>query len=113
MLRGYRRVVPDWSPFSEDLIEDEDAAVDRSRLLAALQAFFRVHEISADWNAILETPNERLITSLAMICPFEPNEKQALLEAQTLTERARIMIALIEMSVLSRSPQARHAPSLA
>jgi Lon protease-like protein len=35
-----------------------------------------------------------------MICPFEPSEKQALLEAPTLVERAKVMTAMIEMAVL-------------
>jgi hypothetical protein len=39
-----------------------------------------------------------LVNALAMICPFEAKEKQALLEAPTLIERARILIALIEMA---------------
>ncbi len=47
---------------------------------------------------------------LAMICPFEPQEKQALLEAPTLAERGKLMSALMEMAILSRggSEAARH-----
>ena len=101
-VRGYRRVVPDWSRFKGDLAEASEAKVDRPRLLAGLQAFFKLHSITADWEAITSTPDERLVTSLAMICPFAPNEKQALLEASDLTERSRVMTALIEMAVLRR-----------
>jgi Lon protease-like protein len=71
--------------------------------LASLRLFFKVHGISADWDAIIETPDERLITSLAMICPFEPCEKQALLEADDLCERSRVLTALIEMAVIDPS----------
>ena len=102
-LRGYRRVVPRWERFKADLAEPSgEAAVDRQRLLNGLRAFFKLHSITADWSAIEETPNERLVTSLAMICPFAPSEKQALLEASDLTERSRVMTALIEMAVLRR-----------
>ena len=41
----------------------------------------------------------RLVTALAMSCPFAPAERQALLEAPTLTERARTMTTLLEMAV--------------
>jgi Lon protease-like protein len=96
---GYRRVAADWEPYRADLAPDE-GTIDRDRLLAALRVFFRVQGISADWDTIRQTPDERLVTSLAMICPFAPNEKQALLEASDLDQRARVMIALIEMAVI-------------
>ena len=96
---GYRRVAADWERYRADLAPDE-GAVDRDRLVAALRVFFRVHGLSADWDTIRQTPDERLVTSLAMICPFAPNEKQALLEASDLGERAKVMIALIEMAVV-------------
>ena len=35
-----------------------------------------------------------------MVCPFEPNEKQALLEAPTLGERAELLTSLVEMAVV-------------
>jgi Lon protease-like protein len=96
---GYRRVVADWEPYRGDIAPD-DGAIDRERLLAVLRVFFKVHGISADWDTIKQTPDERLVTSLAMICPFAANEKQALLEAGNLEERAEVMIALIEMAVI-------------
>jgi len=109
--RGYRRVAPRWDRFADDLVEGEEAVVDRPRLLAGLKAFFKLHALTADWEAIKATPDERLVTSLAMICPFLPSEKQALLEAGDLAERSRVMTALIEMAVLQRTADpdaARH-----
>jgi Lon protease-like protein len=103
ITRGYRRVVPNWAPYYDDFREHDDVRIDRARLLASLRLFFKVHGISADWDAITETPDERLITSLAMICPFEPCEKQALLEADDLCERSRVLTALIEMAVIDPS----------
>ncbi|WP_114393191.1 LON peptidase substrate-binding domain-containing protein [Oleisolibacter albus] len=96
--RGYRRVVPDWGGFEADL-EETDGGIDRPRLLAGLKAYFRQQDISANWDAIGEAPDERLVTSLSMICPFEPPEKQALLEAPDLPTRAKMLLALIEMAV--------------
>ncbi len=100
---GYRRVRADWSAWREDLqaAEETNGCIDRSRLLQALRGYFANTGLSGDWDAIEETPDERLVTSLAMICPFEPSEKQALLEAPDLSERARTMTAIMEMSTLS------------
>jgi Lon protease-like protein len=96
--RGYRRVVPDWTPFAADLTED-DASIDRVRLVELLQAYFRQQQISANWDAIGQAPDDRLLTSLAMVCPFAPPEKQALLEADCLSDRARLMMALLEIAI--------------
>jgi Lon protease-like protein len=110
-LRGYRRVVPDWQRYKTDLAVADQSIIDRPRLITALRAFFALHGITADWDSITATPDERLVTSLAMICQFAPNEKQALLEASDLAERSRVMTALVEMAVLARTAEgdaARH-----
>ncbi len=100
VVHGYRRVEPDWSPYADDLVEEPSGHVDRARLLKGLRAYFKAQGIQANWTAIESTPDERLVTSVAMICPFAPPEKQALLEAGSLMERAKLLIALIEMAIL-------------
>lgn len=97
--RGYRRVIPDWSKFELDLTEDEADVIDRGRLDTVLKAYFRKQEITANWDAIDGTPDERLVATLGMICPLEPLEKQALLEAADLPSRADLLLALLEMAV--------------
>jgi Lon protease-like protein len=100
LMRGYRRVVADWSPFRGDVMPAGETALDRVRFERALRLYFRQHGLEADWEAVRQTPDERLITSLAMICPFTPSEKQALLEAPTLEERAAALLALVEIAAL-------------
>jgi Lon protease-like protein len=97
LLSGYRRVIPEWDDFADDRTPDE-AGFDRPRLTQALRGFFGQRQVEADWSAIEQAPGEHLVTSIAMMCPFAPNEKQALLEAKTLGERARLLTALIEMA---------------
>ncbi len=99
MRRGYRRCAVTWTGYAGDMREDApEGGVDRERLLAALSAYFRATGLSANWQAIEETPDERLVTSLAMICPFEPGEKQALLEAPDLGRRADLMLSVLELA---------------
>ena len=107
---GYRRVRVDWSDYRDDLTAEGCGSFDRERLLTGLVDYFSKHALSANWDAIRATPDERLVNTLAMICPFEPSEKQALLEAKTLAARAELMITLIEMCVLTTPTpdQARH-----
>ena len=96
---GYRRVVPSYAPFRADLEEDA-SEIDRGALLDALGCYLRSNGLDSDWTAIKEAPNEPLVTWLAMGCPFQPSEKQALLEAATLAERAETMLAILRMASL-------------
>jgi len=103
-VSGYRRVQADWSDFRGDLDPALETGLDRARLLCALKEYFRVHGIEADWKALGEAPDERLVTCLAMICPFGASEKQALLEAADLPTRAKVLTALIEMGSAACGP---------
>jgi hypothetical protein len=96
-------VTADWQGFETDMDPDEGDDVDREALFKSLKAYFAAQGIQASWEALCETPNERLINSLAMICPFDPPEKQALLEAATLSDRAKVLTTLVEMAVLDTS----------
>ena len=98
LLNGYRRVRPDFAAFAEDL-DETGGTVDRARMMTALAAYFEANGIEGDWEAIKQTPDERLVTSLAMVCPFDPAEKQVLLEAKSLEERAETMIKILQMSI--------------
>lgn len=99
---GYRRLRPGWARFARDLTDESGAMLNRPRLFAALKAYFRRHEIDCDWKAVENTPDDRLVTLLSMVCPFEPDEKQALLEAPDSTARAKLMTAFVETAALQR-----------
>jgi Lon protease-like protein len=96
---GYRRVEPEFDRFRDDLAEDTDE-IDREGLLEALRGYFDVSGLDGDWAAVEKAADEALVTSLAMACPFDPPEKQALLEAMTLGERAETLITLLRMAVM-------------
>ena len=53
--------------------------------------------MKADWKSVMTAPGEALVNALAMMCPFDPAEKQALLEAGSFQERASTLMALLEM----------------
>jgi hypothetical protein len=102
----YRQAAVAYNRFAADLSIDQKpeqtGGLDRDALLTELQSYLRHLEIGADWPAIAKAPDERLVNSLAMICPFGPSEKQALLEAVDLTERARLMMMMMHMAVNDR-----------
>lgn len=87
----------DFAPFAGDLAESAGADLPRERLLSALKTYLTSRDMQADWNSVLTAPAEALVNALAMMCPFAPAEKQALLEAQSFHERASTLLALLEM----------------
>ncbi|MGB4102342.1 MAG: LON peptidase substrate-binding domain-containing protein [Alphaproteobacteria bacterium] len=106
MQRGYRRVRPDWSLYHDDLTETPHGVIERGRLFSSLRNYFKMHSIMANWDVIQDTADEQLLISLAMTCPFAPWEHQALLEARSLADRARLLLSLIEMAALDQGEQA-------
>ena len=96
---GYRRVVADYHRYRDDLRQSDGVEIDRERLLGVLKGFLTQQGIDLNWKSIEGTDDVHLVTSLAMMCPFPTNEKQALLEAPDIPERARIMVALLEMAL--------------
>ena len=104
---GYRRVVPLFDRYRGDLDADE-GEIDRPALLEALGDYLEATGMEGDWTAIEEAPDEPLVTWLSMGCPFEPPEKQALLEAETLSERAATILTLLRMASLDRDSGPSH-----
>jgi uncharacterized protein len=97
---GYRRVRASFSDFRHDLdlpAEPPQIGVLRDDVLAALRNYFAHRGFDANWDAISRMPDDTLVTTLCMLCPFEPVEKQALLEAGTEADRAAILLTLLEM----------------
>jgi Lon protease-like protein len=96
----WRRVRPDWSAFLDDLKPPPEINLDRAHLLQILQPYFREEGITLDRSVVENAPDDVLISSLVMICPLEPSEKQALLEAADLPARAQLLTALLEMACM-------------
>jgi Lon protease-like protein len=94
----YRRVKPDYAPFAADLATTPSDDFPRERLLAALKDYLSRRDLNADWQSVMSAPAETLVNALAMLCPFAPAEKQALLEAPGWPERVDTLVALLEMA---------------
>ena len=103
VLTAYRQCKVDYFPFIDDFTarkgEDE---VDRSALLAVLTDFLKANDLKVDWDGIENAPNEALVNALAMMSPYGPPEKQAMLEAPDLKTRAEILIAVTEMDLAKK-----------
>jgi len=96
---GYRRVKPDYSPFISDLEDDESTVPHREILLSTVEAYFLANDIEADWSTIDGAADSALITTLSMLCPFAPSEKQALLECGNTEVRGELLGNLMALSL--------------
>ncbi|MEL6476668.1 MAG: LON peptidase substrate-binding domain-containing protein [Pseudomonadota bacterium] len=98
----YRRVTADWSDFADDLGRTtEDPGFDRDGFLDLLKRYFEANHLASDWDSLKDAETELLITSLSMMCPFSVEEKQALLEAPSLSDRRETLVALMQFAIAS------------
>ncbi len=96
----YRRAEVDWAPFNRDLgAQESDPEFQRKPFLALLGRYFQAQELSTDWGSLKEADDELLINSLSMLCPLPPEDRQALLEAPTLTTRRETLVTLFEFAL--------------
>jgi uncharacterized protein len=103
VLTAYRQCKVDYFPFIDDFTarKGEDA-VDREALLSVLSDFLKANNLSVDWEGIENAPNEALVNALAMMSPYGPAEKQAMLEAPDLKTRAEILVAITEIDLAKK-----------
>ena len=94
----YRQVRADFGAFAGDLVASADSDFPRERLLEALKIYLSRRDLKADWKSVMSAPAESLVNALAMMCPFEPAEKQALLEAPSWVERVATLVTLLEIA---------------
>lgn len=96
----YRRCSVDWTGFQRDLGPvEEDPEFARESFLVLLGRYFQTMNLSTDWSSLKEAETELLINSLSMLCPFSPEDKQALLEAPSLTTRRETLVTLMEFAL--------------
>ena len=103
---AYRQCRVTYAPFIDDFIARKgENKVDRNALLHALTDFLKANDLKADWEDIEQAPNEALVNALAMMSPYGPAEKQALLEAPDLKTRAEILVAITEIELAKKNTE--------
>ena len=97
----YQRFNINWSEFTNDPAPMTDPTFDRDGFLVLLKEYFTSTNLNSDWESLSKADEETLINALGMLCPFVPEEKQALIEAATLTERRITLEALMRFVIAS------------
>ena len=100
LKNGFRRAKVQWSKFKSDFkIEKLDSNEKREEFLKILRPFLEKMSMNVDWEVIEGTNDEDLINTISMCCPFDVNEKQALLEAISLENRREVLTSLIHINL--------------
>jgi uncharacterized protein len=97
----FRRFSVDWQAFSGDRAsaDEVDQGLDRQAFLALLSRYFEARQLGVDWKNLSRAEPELLINALSMLLPLPPEDKQALLESPSLTDRRQTLTALIEFAL--------------
>jgi hypothetical protein len=100
-VKGYRRIRADYAAFPDDMKPPQEFDLDRESLLDTLQPYIDAQGMRLKVDIIKGLSDHTLVSSLCMICPFDPREKQALLESKTPQDRADMLQALLQMGVFA------------
>jgi Lon protease-like protein len=108
---SYRQCQVTFAPFTDDFIARKgEEGVNRNAVLTALRDFLKANHLKADWKGIETAPNEALVNALAMMSPYGPAEKQAMLEAPDLKTRAEILVAVTEIELAKKQTNGGETP---
>ncbi|WP_323716213.1 LON peptidase substrate-binding domain-containing protein [Paracoccus aminovorans] len=97
----YLRGRVDCTGFAADLSPDpeQDAGFQRSGFIARLGRYMEQRGLSTDWDSAEATDDETLVNSMSMLLPLAAEEKQALLECPTLSQRRVLLDGLLEYAL--------------
>lgn len=94
---SYRMARISTTDFAEDFSRNfGEEAVDRARFVKMMRDYAEFASIDLNWDEIERTGTADLVNFCAMVSPYGPKEKQLLLEAQSLNDRAETLIAMTE-----------------
>jgi Lon protease-like protein len=93
-----RRAEVSYDKYQMDVVHEADFSFDRERLMNALGKYCRKLQIEPPFGELAEMSNEKLISMLMMVGPFDSHEKQALLETKQFSAQSRLLTLLIEQN---------------
>jgi uncharacterized protein len=96
----FRRFAIAAEPFASDFKHEHGVeAVDRDRFLKMMRDYAEFANLDLNWEEIARTGTADLVNFCCMVSPYGAAEKQALLEASSLEDRAETLIAMAEVEM--------------
>ena len=104
--KGYYQATVDTSDYLDDL-NNLEPIVDRNNLIQKYANFFKMKKLEIDREVLAETSNLQLLSTLAMLAPFNKIDKQAILESPNVKERINTINSILDLNtfqVVSNNP---------
>jgi Lon protease-like protein len=95
--RGYYQAKIDCSDYLDDL-NDMEPNVDRTSLIQKYTNFFKMKKLDIDKDVLSETSNLQLLSTLAMLAPFNKIDKQAILESPNISSRINTINSILDLN---------------
>ena len=104
---GYYQATIDCKDYLEDL-NNIEPNFDRTSLIQKYTNFFRMKKLDIDKDVLSETSNLQLLSTLAMLAPFNKIDKQAILESPNVLSRINTINSILDLNtfqvVSSKTP---------
>ena len=95
--KGYYQATIDTSNYLDDL-NNLEPMVDRNNLIQKYANFFKMKKLEIDREVLSETSNLQLLSTLAMLAPFNKIDKQAILESPNVKERINTINSILDLN---------------
>ena len=95
--RGYYQGSIDCDDYLDDL-KDMEPNIDRKTLIQKYTNFFKMKKLDIDKDVLAETSNLQLLSTLAMLAPFNKIDKQAILESPNISSRIETINSILDLN---------------
>ena len=95
--KGYYQAIIDTTDYLDDL-KSLEPMIDRDSLVKKYVDFFKIRKLEIDKEVLVETSNLQLLSTLAMLAPFNKIDKQAILESPNLKERVNTINSILDLN---------------
>ena len=94
---GYYQAQIQTNEYVDDL-NSMEPQIDRSNLIIKYENFFKMKKLEIDKNVLADTSNLQLLSTLAMLAPFNKIDKQAILESPNLKARVDTINSILDLN---------------
>ncbi len=94
---GYYQATIDSQDYFSDL-NNMEPNVDRGELIQKYTNFFKMKKLDIDKDVLAETSNLQLLSTLAMLAPFNKIDKQAILESPNISTRINTINSILDLN---------------
>ena len=95
--KGYYQANIDTSDYLNDL-DNLEPMINRNSLIQKYTNFFKMKKLEIDQDVLSETSNLQLLSTLAMLAPFNKIDKQAILESPNILERINTINSILDLN---------------